>query len=201
MALVGTPIVPSGAIRSSMTSTPGPNHRVLGSRSEGWTKPGNAAAASAACEPSPEPDPTLPPETDDAADLGEPTHAMHLHVPDPWTVELQQLSPGTGTGQRFVDADGRSERLRQTDVAEQLVGSERLLDVEQPGLVERAEVRLVSGPLVAAIGVDGERHAGALERSPDGAHRLRVPAGGDLDLDPAVAVGQCLVDPALERTE
>ena len=126
---------------------------------------------------------------------------MHLHVPDPRAVEVEQLPPCAGTGQRLVDAHRRPERLRQSDVTQQLVGRERLLDVEQPEVVERAEVRLVLGPLVPAIGIDGERHAGALERLADGAHRLRVPAGGHLDLHAAVAVGQRVLDPPPERSQ
>src|SRR5690349_16762688 len=54
------------------------------------------------------------------------------------------------------------------------------------------------GPGVTAVGVDRERNVGALERPARRGDRLRVPRGGDLDLDPAVSVGNRVFDPALE---
>src|SRR2546427_2825295 len=63
---------------------------------------------------------------------------MHLDVPDLRACERCDLPRGGGVPQRLVETDGRAERLGQAGVPDQLVGRERLLDVEQAGIVERA---------------------------------------------------------------
>ena len=177
----GTSIVPSGAMRSSMTSVPAGNQRVLGSRSDGIDEARQRrgrerglraeARTRASCRPRAGRRPRGASRT---------TRQTSVSPPIRCTFTFQTRGPSSSSScragaravQRLVHADGRAQLVRQPDVAQQLVGRERLLDVEQPGLVERAEARLVLGPVVAAVGVDGERDAGARER----AARRRAPA-------------------------
>ena len=138
-------------------------------------------------------------KADHAAHFGEPAHPVNLHVPDARPVEREQLARRGRPVQRLVDADRGPQLGREPHVPQQLLGRERLLDVEQPRVVERAQRRLVLRPGVAAVGVHGERYAGAGQRPARRLHRDGIPARRDLDLDPPIAVGERIVDPAPQR--
>ena len=85
----------------------------------------------------------------------------------------------------------------QLGVAAQVVLRQRLLDQQQAEVVEPGEVAGV-GEAVGGVGVDLEQHVVA-EALADGAHRLDVPAGLDLELDPQVAVGEVAGDGVEQR--
>ena len=76
---------------------------------------------------------------------------------------------------------------------------ERLLDQQQVERVEPGEVPRV-GEGVRRVGVDLEQHVVA-EALADGAHRLDVPAGLDLELDPHVALGEVAADRVEQRRD
>src|SRR5206468_6713699 len=100
--------------------------------------------------------------------------------PDLRALELGYLAGEARAAQRLVEADGRTQHARQARVSHELVGAERLLEVEQARLVESAELALVLGPAVCAIRIDGERHVDPRHRVARGPHGDGVPAGRDL---------------------
>ena len=89
--------------------------------------------------------------------------------------------------------------MRQTRVPDELVGSERLLDVQESGVVEGAQRALVLGPHVRAVRIHGERDVGPHHPRSGGRDRDGIPPGRDLDLHALVPVPQRVRDPSGER--
>src|SRR5437660_3677161 len=80
-------------------------------------------------------------------------------------------------------------------MADELIWMEGLLDVEQAGVVERAQREFVTRPFVGAVRVDRQRYCAARHADPRGADRSLVPTGRDFDLDAPIAALQRLVHP------
>jgi len=85
---------------------------------------------------------------------------------------------------RLVQADGGAHEGRELRVLAQVLGAQGLLDQQQVELVELRQLAGVAEP-VRGVRVHLERHAVAepLAHRP---HRLDVPTGLDLELDPLV---------------
>ena len=78
----------------------------------------------------------------------------------------------------------------------QLVRMEGLLDVEEAGVVERAQRGLVARPFIRAIRVDGKGNIAALESLPGRANRCHVPARRHFDFDARISVPDGVIDRA-----
>src|SRR2546426_10170626 len=91
------------------------------------------------------------------AHLRKTAHAVDLEVPDPRALELLHLPGERGALERLVEADGGTQLATEPDVPHQLIGGERLLDEQEPGVVERAQGALVIRPAIGPVRVHGER--------------------------------------------
>ena len=124
---------------------------------------------------------------------------MHFDVPDLRPIQLGDLSRPRDALYGLVEADGSLQRPTQPRVSDQLVGRERLFDVQQPRLVEQPQVALVNGPVVGPVGVDGERDVRPRHPLAGRSHGGLVPPRRHLDLDPPVALSERVVHVARER--
>jgi hypothetical protein len=70
----------------------------------------------------------------------------------------------------------------------QLLGSERLLQVQEIKLIERAQVGLMFRPFISPIGVRGERDVGSCKHLPHCLSRDDVPARRNLYFHPPISL-------------
>jgi hypothetical protein len=128
----------------------------------------------------------------DLARLEVAADAAGLDVDDLAGTERDRVRGRPRRRHRLVEADRCRDPLRQLGMAAQVVLGERLLDQQQ---VERVEL---GQPSCVAQGVGGVRvdlqEQVVAEALPHRAHRLDVPAGLDLQLDPDVALVEVAAD-------
>jgi hypothetical protein len=101
--------------------------------------------------------------------------------------QLQSLPGLAGRFDALIQADGRAQLALQGGVVDQVAGSQRLLQHQQPELVELGKV----GGIIERVGAVGIRHQRDLRVAlADSRHGRHVPARLDFDLDPTIALRQ-----------
>lgn len=120
-------------------------------------------------------------------------------APDPTRLDVDDRAGAKGDGvggrlradDRLVEAHGGRESGGEIGVLGEILVLQGLLDEQQAELVQRLQPRQV-GLGVGRVGVDLQRDVAEL--ASDRAHRLDVPPGLDLQLDPLVALIEVATD-------
>src|SRR6185437_2340496 len=115
----------------------------------------------------------------DAAELGQPTHAVHLDVPHFRAAQSDDLFRVALTAQGLVETDVGPEYSSELRMPHELIRGEGLLDVEETGVVERAQRLLIPRPTIGAVRIYREGEVGPGHPGSRGFHRLGVPSRRD----------------------
>src|SRR5256886_10322485 len=127
----------------------------------------------------------------DLASLEVASDAARLDVDDPARAQLDRVGRRLRRGDRLVQADRRPHQPGELGMGQDLLLGQRLLDEKQLERIERRKVLRI-GKRVGGVRVDLQRHVA--EAFAHSAHRLDVPPGLDLQLDPPVSLLQVRAD-------
>src|SRR3989454_2070029 len=123
--------------------------------------------------------------------LGKPAHASRLDVDDAAGAGLDRRARDGHAFDRLVETNRRLQPPLQRRMIRHIVVLERLLDHHEVERIEPGEMVRVRRR-VGRVGVHHQRDRA--EARAYGLHRLEIPAGLDLDLDPAIPRGELALD-------